>query len=192
MRKWFNNIFIYACVITLVSCISFFLISGSLSLMAFSGEMFYYSFEFWRIITFPFIHVDIGHLLQNIAAIGVITFLAYEVNLGAAIYLGSFFTVSLLIALIAGAVVPAIIIAGLSMGIYAIIGAISIKGSNFIPKKIIIPLFAAAAFIEPVVSMFEASVVRSSAFHMLGFILGIAFIITVKQAVPKRRVLAPA
>ena len=189
MKPSLNNIIVYALMFSLASLISFFFIPNSQWLMAFSGNLFYKNMEFWRIISFPFIHVDLTHLLQNIVAIGVITFLAYEINLKAAIYIGSFFTASIIIALITGVALPALIIAGLSMGIYSIIGTISIEGSNFVPKKILIPLFAMAALIEPALHISDITVLKSSLFHIFGYIFGIAFIIAAKKVVPKRRVL---
>ena len=183
---------LYCLLIILISCIAFFLVSNALEIMIFSGDLFYHSIQFWRVLTFPFIHISLSHLIQNIVAILVITFLAYEVDLGVREYLGSFFTASIFIALVAGLIVSHMAIAGLSMGIYAILGAVAIKGSNFIPKAIIIPLFTVSLFIEPLASSFDIAVIKSTIFHLLGFIFGMVFIITTKNIIIKKKVLAHA
>lgn len=185
---WKNRI-IYSIAITIISCICFFLVPNALNIMPFSGYLFYNQFNIWRIITFPFIHINISHLVQNIIAISIITLLAYEVDLNNRIYIGTFFAGSIIIAIITGLVLPSIMIAGLSMGIYSIIGSASIKGSNFIPKKILIPLFALAILIEPTAARFNLAIMKSAIFHLLGFIFGISFIIIAKKLVPKKRIL---
>lgn len=183
---------LYGSLLVLVSCIAFFLISNALDIMIFSGDLFYYSIQFWRVLTFPFIHISLSHLIQNIVAIIVITFLAYEVDLGVKAYLGSFFAASIFIALLTGLIVSHLLIAGLSMGIYSIMGVVAIKGSNFIPKSILISLFAVSFLIEPLVSSFDMAVIKSTIFHLFGFVFGIIFIITAKRITIKKKVLTYA
>ena len=183
---------LYGSLLVLISCIAFFLVSNAMDIMVFSGDLFYYSIQFWRVLTFPFIHISLSHLIQNIVAIIVITFLAYEVDLGVKAYLGSFFSASIIIALATGLIVSHLLIAGLSMGIYAIMGVVAIKGSNFIPKSILISLFAVSFFIEPLASSFDMAVIKSAIFHLLGFVFGIIFIITAKRITIRKKVLTYA
>ena len=163
--------------IIISSTLVFFLVADSPNLLAFSGETFL-SGEFWRIFTFPFIHVSFDHLIENVFSLFVITMLAYELGLRGKYFTASFFLSGFIIAVADLFLFPAILIAGASLGIYAVLGSLSIKGSNFIPKYIIIPAFALTALVMPLISMMSSPVLndimtKSMMFHLSGFAAGI-------------------
>lgn len=169
-----------------VSSLVFFLVPNSLSLFSFSGQTFLLG-EVWRILTFPFVHIGLPHFLQNTFGMGIVGVLAYEFGLRGRHFLYSFFLSGLVIALIQVLVAPALVIAGLSLGVYAVLGTLVVKGSRFIPVYITAPLFSASIFLGQItcpgcnpVALF------SSLFHFFGFAAGISIFLVI-QRMPKKR-----
>ncbi len=178
-------------VISILS-LMFFLIPNSAQLLSFSGQLFF-SGEIWRIITFPFSHVTGIHLMENIAALVIASLLAYEFDLRGKQFILVFMLSGILIAITTGILAPPLKIAGASMGIYAVLGTLSIKGSNFIKKQFLLLIFGGSIAIELVFNAIFCPQcitlisMQSSLFHFTGFIMGIGmFYIVVRHK--KRRI----
>ena len=73
---------------------------------------------------------------------------------------------------------PFIIIAGASLGIYSILGSISVKGSNFFPRSALIVMFVASIFLGYVINLITCTdcvnknIFIQSMFHFFGLLAG--------------------
>ena len=183
-----KQIFILTLIILIMSLAAFFLIQNSLNIFAFSGETFFGG-QVWRLITFPFAHIGLSHLIENIIALAVTSLLAFELGLRGKEFIGVFLLSGIIVALADAFLFPTILIAGLSLGIYATLGSISIKGSNFIPKFIFVPLLGVSAFLKYLFSAFDKQLLQSSLFHLSGFVIGIALFYLFVKLKKKKRIL---
>lgn len=169
-------IFILSGLIAVLSTMIYFSIPNSIDLLSFSGVKFLTG-EVWRIATFSFTHSSLNHLLENIIAIAVVSFLAYEFGLRGKQFLLYFIAVSFIVAIADALLFPLLIIAGASLGVYGVIGALSIKGSNFIPKLYLIPLLGASIFIKFFFKFISCPTcditLKQEMFHFSGFLVGI-------------------
>jgi rhomboid protease GluP len=129
--------------------------------------------EVWRILTFNFVHLNISHLIGNIIAFIITTLLAFEVGLHSEYFMGLFFVSSMTIALVEGLFLPTLIIAGASLGIYSILGGISISGKNLIPVYIFIPLIILSIFLTGIFAGTNQNTLIESFFHFFGFMFGL-------------------
>lgn len=172
---------------------TFFLIIDSLVFMSFSGQSFF-SGQLWRLFTFPFTHISFSHLIENMAALGISILLMLEFELTSRMFIKIFLLSGILVALGTGLAVPLLPIAGASLGIYAVLGSLSIKGSNFIPKYILMPLLLFSIFAMQAVSMLSGQALtiqgmQSSLFHLMGFGAGIALFYILIRAGRKKKIL---
>ncbi len=174
-----------------LSCIIF-LVPNSVSMFSFSGQAFLNG-EVWRLLTFIFTHISAYHLFENAATLLISMFLAYEFGLRGRQFLLFFMGCGIFLALIEGLLFPGLVIAGASMSIYAIFGALSIKGSNLIPKYVLIPLFILSIFVMNMINLIvspssvTAQSLSSSMFHFAGFATGIgAFCLSLRFRRKKR------
>lgn len=178
----------------IISSTIVFLIPGSLELFGFSGQYFLDG-QIWRLFTFPFSHLSLNHLIENVMALMITSLLAYEFGLRGKFFLGCFLLTGIAIALIEALMFPAILIAGASLGTYAVLGSLSIKGSNFIPKYILIPVLGSTIFIMYAVNAFTCMEcittvsLFSVMFHFSGFIGGISIFYVALWMRPKKRIL---
>ncbi len=174
-----KKIFIISAILSIIFIAIFFFFPNSQILLSFSGIKFLAG-EFYRLITFSFVHVNFLHLIENIIALSLITLLGYEFGLKGKKFILYFFLVSITIALASAFFVPVLVIAGASLGIYGILGALSIKGSNFIPKNILIPIFIISIFYKVILDLFSSQEITNldqTLFHLSGFFAGIMFFI---------------
>jgi len=129
--------------------------------------------EPYRIITYSLLHADLKHLLFNLFALGLFG-LIMERNLGAKLFLFTFFSGVILGGLAGSLVYPEQI--GASAGIFAVIGVLAI-----LYPKVLVPAFgmplplivAAVAWI--IVSLAGTLVVSTTAHlsHLVGLVLGL-------------------
>ncbi|MFH1592130.1 MAG: rhomboid family intramembrane serine protease [Candidatus Woesearchaeota archaeon] len=184
-----KSVFLISFGIVLVSLFIFFLIPGALEIFSFSGKTFL-SGEFWRLITFSFVHITTLHLIENIVAIALVSFLAYEFGLAGRSFVVFFIAVSFVIALADAFMFPLLVIAGASLGIYGVLGVLSIKGSNFVPKVYLIPLLGASVFLKYLLTLFTGSGSYSdlpqTLFHFSGFVTGL-FLFYIPRKFKKRK-----
>lgn len=111
-------------------------------IFAFSAS--FLSGEFWRILTFHFAHLNLAHFSQNFLALAFTGVLAAEVGMNEQVFLALFFIPSILLALLS-LLIPGLILLGSSIGIFSLLGALSIQASRFVPTKVLLPVFAAFA-----------------------------------------------
>jgi len=179
-------------VIAALSLGVFFAFPEATSIFAFSGQTFYRG-EIYRLFTFPFTHASSGHLIENLLALAMTTFLAYEVGLRDGYFIFCFLGASFLIALSESPFFPTLLIAGASVGIVSILGFISIKGSNFIPKFLLIPILLLPLTIKYGLTVWERGFSFVSGaefiFHFSGFVAGIMFFYSFKLLRKEKRIL---
>ncbi|NQU79618.1 rhomboid family intramembrane serine protease [Candidatus Woesearchaeota archaeon] len=178
--------------IALVSIIVFALVPHAVAALSFSAGSFFAG-EFWRIITYPFVHLNIAHLLENVVTVIIAGMLATELGMSRQQMYIVFFGSSVLVALTSMAFLPLIIIAGASSGIFAILGGLSAKGNEFLSRWFLLPVMFSAVFIKMFISMFTGSMGEFSwaqlLFHGIGFIYGamiFAFIAILRSKQTKR------
>ncbi len=153
-------------------CILFFLVPYSFDVFSFSGGQFW-SGESWRLLTFSFTHMNLQHLAENLIALLVVSFLAFEFNLSWRAFGICFLLSSIIIALAGSFFFPVLFMAGASMGIYAVLGALSAKGSRLIRTHTLIPLLGLAIFIEYLFKIFRGESLAQPSFHLFGFVTGL-------------------
>jgi len=182
-------------VITGLSLLVFFAFPDAVTVLAFSGETFFRG-EIHRLFTFPFTHATHGHLIENLLALLATTFLAYEVGLRGGYFIFCFLGASFLIALSESPFFPTLLLAGASVGIVSILGFISIKGSNFIPKFLLIPILLLPLIIKYGLTVWQTGFSFVSGaeflFHFSGFIAGIIFFYSFKLLRKEKRILQRA
>jgi len=170
----FNKILLFAALICLVNVIVFFFVPSS-----------YYTFnlslsltEPWRFFTFQFFHVDVFHLLENMAGLIFVAFIAIELDVDfksfLSVYLLSVFVVFLPVIL----VFPLATVAGNSTGIYGILALCLIKSRKLISSKITMPLLTALIFSFSILNfilcgMCFLTYFKGEFFHFAGFTVGI-------------------
>ena len=125
--------------IIIASLLVFIIFPNAVESFSFSGRQFLGG-EFWRYITFSFVHFEAKHIVQNMTALVLATMIAYEFRLQGKDFLLIFLTMAFSLALIESLLFPALTLAGASLGIYAVLGALATKGSKYIPRKIFIPV----------------------------------------------------
>lgn len=173
-----------------IAALVLYFIPGALNLLSFSGEKFFAG-EIWRILTFHLVHVNKFHLIENLITFTIIILLGNEIGVSHEEFILCFLGCGIIIALASSLIMPTMMIAGLSLGIYALLGAIAIRGSVFIPKYILIPVFILSIFIKFFFTGMSgpAEEFASVIFHLTGFIAGIGITILIASVKKKRRFL---
>lgn len=128
--------------------------------------------EFWRFLTYPFAHLNMGHLLKNLIGMLIVT--------GGIIELKTKFSDFSSIYLLAGflAVLPLWFILqftalGASVAIYSIFGVIALETKKYeIKEWHVLALIAGIIFIEAFISG-ASTVFLSSLSHFSGLVFGI-------------------
>lgn len=171
----------------------FLLLPNALALLSFSSSRFL-SGEIWRLATFPFVHVDLGHLAENAVALLVASMLAYEVGVTRWQYLVAFALACLLVAVIDVVWFPLVVIAGASAGIFAVYGAFATRGSEFVSKLWLVPVLGTTVLVKWGIAALSGSADAATAIqtlmHLAGFLTGVAIIgITHVMTAHRRRVL---
>ncbi len=182
-----KQVFIISAMMAFISLAAFF-IPNSLSLYAFSGRLFFQG-EAWRIITFPFVHVNFEHLIENVLTLMLTSLLAFEFELKGTQFLAVFMISIAAIALADSFLMPSTLIAGLSLGVYSILGFLSMKGSNFIPWYVIVPLLGLSPFLRYIVAPLDNAGITQSLFHFSGFWMGIGVFYLFRISSKRKRVL---
>jgi len=173
--------------IAITSMLVFYGIPNAVEKLAFSGKLLF-SGGVHRFFTFPFVHVNSSHLFQNMIALGVAFLLTMEIELLRSHYLISFFGSSAMIALANLVAFPAVLIAGASVGVYAVFGAIAARGSNFIPRKSLIILLSVPVLGHVVYSAASSGAIMQAVLHGAGFFIGlVALLITKRIQEPARK-----
>ncbi|MBI4147685.1 rhomboid family intramembrane serine protease [Candidatus Woesearchaeota archaeon] len=150
-------------VIAGLSTLLFVVAAGNLAL-AFQGSAFLDG-DWWRLFTFPFVHVSPSHLAQNLAALAVSTVLAYELVLGPGLFVWLFSLSNIVLALAALAFFPDRYLAGASFGVYAITGGLSLTPNPYVQVPVLFGLLFGITLLGHVTN-------ASAAVHVMGFLIG--------------------
>jgi membrane associated rhomboid family serine protease len=170
----------------------FLLVPNALALLAFRPESFIAG-EFWRIVTYPFVHMDANHLFENIVALIVASLLAYEVEMTTAQYVVAFAASVFVVAIADLVYFPALLVIGASAAIFAVYGAFAMKGSVFITKGWLVPILAVTIWTKYGMNLLTSTSVdqgllAQTLLHFLGFATGVgAMIVCLEIARATRR-----
>jgi membrane associated rhomboid family serine protease len=190
-----KKIFILAIVLSLVYA-GVFIIPGSFDKFALDPEKVYKG-EFWRFITYPFVHLNIAHLLENIGGLFLVCFIANELKTlfsdFSMTYISSGF-----FAVIPLWIVMQFIALGASTAVYSGFGLISLETSRYNIKPLFVIMgFSFITFIKSIIDgvSFGVSEEFLAAFsqdlaHFSGFLFGIMFFLglgLVKALLAKRK-----
>jgi membrane associated rhomboid family serine protease len=168
----------------------FLLVPNGLAWLAFSGDKFFAG-ELWRLLTFPFVHTNVGHLAENIAALLVASLLAFEVGVTKMQYVVAFALATIVVATIDVIWFPLVILVGASSGIFAIYGAFATRGSEFVSKLWLIPILGTTVLVKWGLSLLQGGVDTATAvqtvMHLAGFLTGGAIIFMTHIMTAERR-----
>lgn len=170
-----KKLFLFGLLILILSFVFYYFIKNSVVLFGFSGDALFDG-EVWRILTFNFIHIDMVHLIGNMIALIITVVLAYELDLSGYDFVIIFLLSGVIISLIEALILPYVIIAGASLGIYAVLGAVTLKGKKFMPQYyfIILVLFSVLLnYLFTCANCFSSSMLLQAIFHLGGFFIGI-------------------
>jgi len=171
-----ENQLYYAPAVVLIVSVIVFILPFSLNKLSFSGTLFIAG-EMWRLFTFPFVHLGFSHLIENIGALAITSILARLVEIKDTEFMIVFMGSGILLAVADIIFFPAIIIAGASLGIYAVLGSITFKGTSFIPKPVLASVLLSSIFFKYLISMISGSLTQNitnqTGMHFFGFMSGI-------------------
>ncbi len=170
-----NKIILFVFAIIAINSLLFLLVPDR-SIFMFNMDKF--MTEPWRFLTFQFFHVSSMHLIENIAALIFVGFIAIELGLSFRKFLLVYF-VSIFIVIFPLAILfSQNTIAGNSMGIFGVMGLLLIKGRRLIPQKLSFPIFLFIIFSLTLFSFVSCGpcyedVFKSDVFHFFGFACGV-------------------
>jgi len=137
--------------------------------------------------------ITLAHLLENLIALIIITIFGYQIGLTGKQFIACFVGASLIIALIEAPLLPTLLIAGASVGVLAISGFVSLRGSRFIPAFILIPILILPILVQYFLTRMRQGPVFKDTFglvlHLAGFIIGISFFFAFKYLKKNRYIL---
>ncbi len=165
----------------------FVVVPQAVNVLGFSGETFFEG-EIWRILSYPFAHVTLSHLLENLVALFVVILLSYELNLGLKEFLAVFLISGILVAFFSGIFFPYLLIVGSSLGIYSLFGALALKEQEIMPKYFFLGIFWMIIFLNLAYTVYVSNNFTQAAYHGAGFVSGLG-IISIKRFKPKKRIL---
>ncbi len=151
------------------------LLPASALVYSFQGQAFFAG-DFYRILSFPFVHVNFAHLAQNMAAILITAALAYELAFSAFSYSLIFSAANMLLAVVAIFFFPQTYLAGASFGVYAVMGGLGLQKNPYLSRKFLFAVLLATLVIG------SLTMSKSTNFHILGFGIGtVLFLLTNKK-----------
>ena len=162
----------------------FLLVPNAIIWFAFSGKSFLAG-ELWRIFTYPFVHYNVEHLIENALALVVVSLLAYEIEMTAWQYVLAFTASWLLVAAVDTVLFPAIVIVGASAAIYAVYGSFAMKGSSFIHRSWLVVIIGLTVCLRLLFNILTGSgandvpldVALQTVLHLFGFAVGICMMV---------------
>ena len=140
-------------------------------LLGFSGVSFFAG-EIWRIVSFPLVHVSNAHMLENIVALFIVLLLSYEFSFSLKELAFYFFATNLIVAFVTGIIFPSFFIVGASLGLYAVLGALSLKGKEYIPQPVFFIVFLTIIIGNIIFNMLRGVTIAQPMYHAAGFIVG--------------------
>ncbi len=156
--------------------VGIFFIPGSKEKLALDADKFF-SGEYWRIVSYPFVHLDWIHLMENILGLVLVGFLAFELKTRFFDYSLTYFSSGILAVLPLWLVVSFIAL-GSSAAVYGLFGFISFGLSKFGMKAryvlLVVLLIIGAKLMYNLISEGEIKLyLIQSLAHLSGLIWGI-------------------
>jgi len=165
-------------VIAIVSLLML-LLPASTLVYAFQGTAFLTG-EWWRMASFPFVHVDLSHFAQNMLALSFSAALAFELSMSVSAYSIIFASANAVLALLATIFFPETYLAGASFGVYAVMGGIGLQKNPYLKLPLLFGILSGIALIGLL------SQTKSAFFHVLGFSVGSA-IFLIKNSTQRKK-----
>jgi len=166
----------------------FVILPNAVSILGFSGEKFL-SGEIWRIVSYPFVHASSFHLIENSIAAGVVLLLTLEFDFKTKEFFFVFLGSCLLVAFLIGLIFPSVLIVGASLGLFALFGALTIKGKEYIPIYVTQGLFGMIIFLNFFYSIKTGQGFEQPTFHAVGFVSGVGLFTIKNKFRRKKRIL---
>ncbi|MFH1682920.1 MAG: rhomboid family intramembrane serine protease [Candidatus Woesearchaeota archaeon] len=171
-----NTILLFTGII-LVSLLLIFLIPGIKDSWTLDKDKFL-SGEYWRIVSYPFVHLSWSHLIENMVGLALVGFIAFELKTRSFDYALAYFSTAIL------AILPLWIIVnftalGSSAAVYGLFGFISLGIAKFGLKiNHLILLVVVIIFGRSVYSIIYGESISyyliQSLAHFSGFVFGLA------------------
>jgi membrane associated rhomboid family serine protease len=193
-----RSFFLWPTALIAAICVAVFLLVPTATLiLSYSGDQVLAG-QIWRLITFPFVHTGINHLVNNLIVLAMTAWLAYEVELEPKQMIAAFIGTSILLALTTLFFIPTLIIAGASVGIFGLLGSTGAKGTRFVPQPTLILVLGASVFIRYLVEIategffIQSSTLMQTLMHSAGFIYGLLLFISLwryREIIKQKRIL---
>ena len=139
--------------------------------------------EWFRILSFMFVHQNIEHLVINLASLILAGAVANEIGLQNATFLVIFFLVGISSAFLVLPFTSSVLV-GASTGIYGIFGAITVKLGDYMSAPKVFSLFALAIAGSSLIENFwfqsSEMVLRLSA-HLVALSFGAGFLVAIRR-----------
>jgi len=120
-------------------------------------------------------------------SLGVAYFLALEIDVLNRHYVASFFGAGVIVAMLNMVAFPTVMIAGASVGIYATYGALSARGSPYIPRKYLIAILSVPLAIQILMKVISGNgVLLQILLHSVGFVFGLSVLLIAKWRTPQK------
>lgn len=173
-----NKILVFAAILAAVYIMAFF-IPARVERFSLDPEK---SSELWRFLTYPFIHLDLMHLLENIAGLCLVAFIAVELKTAFSDFSGAYLSSGFL-SVIPIWIILAFTALGASNAIFGVFGLISQETKKYhISSLLIFAVISIVIFLNSIISFFSYGVSEQfmvsssqSIAHFSGFVFGIGF-----------------
>lgn len=184
MRK----IIIFAIIVVIFYIITFF-IPGRIDRFALDPEKIT---EFWRFLTYPFVHLNTRHLIENIGGLALITFIALELKTAFGDFSSTYLSSGFLSAIPAWLILPFTAL-GASNAVFGGFGLISQELKKFkIKKEIVVAILTLIIFMKTIILLFSSGVAskefiftfKQSIAHFSGLLFGIGFFFLLAKIKP--------
>jgi len=150
------------------------------------------SSEFWRFITYPFVHLDIMHLVENIIGLVLITLIAIELKTAFSDFSSAYLSSGFLSILPVWIIMPFIAL-GASNAIFGGFGMISQETKKYnINGAAVAAIIGVLIFASSLASLFSYGIgseqfnidFKQSLSHLSGLIFGIGFFFLIRKIKP--------
>ena len=137
--------------------------------------------EWWRFLTYQFVHLNLTHLIENIFGVLVAAFIAIELKTIFTDFSSAYLS-SGIFAILPIWLVMQFTALGASAAIYGVYGLLSVEAKKYLNPAYIILLFVAIILLQAVVPALidKGGIAVEQAFaHFSGFVFGILFFIMI-------------
>jgi len=177
----------------LLVLITGFLIPGSVEKFSLNKEKFFGG-EYWRLGTYPFVHLNVQHLIENAVGLVLVGFIAFELKTNFRDYTLTYFSSAFLAVLPLWLIITFIAL-GSSAAVYALFGFVSFGMKEFgIKSWYTLVLLVLIIFSSTIVAAFTGAAVGAkfiqSLAHFSGLVSGIALylgLLLLKRHTHKRK-----